>query len=104
MQALQDKLDAVNHEHGDTYINGIQPIFKPLKACYFDSSWNWVRQDALIMLYNILHVCISTVNREITAQCIAIINCADKSLLEYMQYYVDLASLVVEKCTGWTKN
>ncbi|KAF9509535.1 hypothetical protein BS47DRAFT_1301318 [Hydnum rufescens UP504] len=89
MQALQDKLDAINCEHGDTYINGIQPVFKPLKARHFDSSWNWVRQDALIMWYNILYGCISTVDHEITAWCIAIINCANKSLLEYMQYYAD---------------
>ncbi|KAF9508762.1 hypothetical protein BS47DRAFT_1365687 [Hydnum rufescens UP504] len=89
MQALQDKLDAINCEHGDAYINGIQPVFKPLKARHFDSSWNWVRQDALIMWYNILHGRISTVDREITARCIAIINRADKSLSEYMQYYVD---------------
>ncbi|KAF9508388.1 hypothetical protein BS47DRAFT_1397863 [Hydnum rufescens UP504] len=60
VQALQDKLDAINHEHGDAYINGIQP-------------------DALIMWYDILHGCISTVNCGIT----------DESLLEYMQYYID---------------
>ncbi|KAF9518450.1 hypothetical protein BS47DRAFT_1420879 [Hydnum rufescens UP504] len=89
MQALQDKLDAINREHGDAYINGIQPIFKPLKARHFDSSWNWVRQDALIMWYDILYGCISTVDHKITTQCIAIINRADESLSEYMQYYVD---------------
>ncbi|KAF9502982.1 hypothetical protein BS47DRAFT_1310401 [Hydnum rufescens UP504] len=89
MQALQDKLDAINREHGDTYINGIQPVFEPLKARHFDSSWNWVRQDTLIMWYDILYGRISTVDHEITAWCIAIINRANESLSEYMQYYVD---------------
>ncbi|KAF8312438.1 fatty acid synthase, partial [Clavulina sp. PMI_390] len=88
-EALQAKLDAIDKEHGDTYINGIQPVFEPLKARHFDSSWNWVRQDALLMWYDILHGRISTVDRDITARCIAIINRADESLLEYMQYYVD---------------
>ena len=25
-----------------------------LKACHFGSSWNWVRQDALLMYYDII--------------------------------------------------
>ena len=87
--ALQSKLDAIAREHGDTYIEGIQPVFEPLKARHFDSSWNWVRQDALLMWGDILHGRISTVDRDITARCIAIINRADNTLLEYMQYYVD---------------
>jgi 3-oxoacyl-ACP reductase-like protein len=53
---LQDRLDAINREHGDDYINGIQPIFEPLKARHFNSSWNWVRQDALTMWMDILFV------------------------------------------------
>lgn len=54
--ALQDRLDAINREHGDDYIQGIQPIFEPLKARHFNSSWNWVRQDALSMWMDILYV------------------------------------------------
>ncbi|KAF8753393.1 fatty acid synthase [Rhizoctonia solani] len=45
---LQAKLDDIAKEHGDAYIQGIQPIFEPLKARHFNSSWNWVRQDALL--------------------------------------------------------
>lgn len=51
---LQDRLDAIGREHGDDYINGIQPIFESLKARHFNSSWNWVRQDALSMWMDIL--------------------------------------------------
>jgi hypothetical protein len=29
---LQAKLDSIAKEHGDTYIEGIQPVFDPLKA------------------------------------------------------------------------
>ena len=49
--ALQAKLDSINREHGDAYIEGIQPHFDNLKARHFDSSWNWARQDALLMYY-----------------------------------------------------
>ncbi|KAI0957466.1 hypothetical protein AcW1_005848 [Taiwanofungus camphoratus] len=87
--ALQSRLDAISREHGDTYIDGIQPVFDALKARHFDSSWNWVRQDALLMFYDIIFGRLTTVDREITARCIAIMNRADPELVTYMQYYID---------------
>lgn len=53
-EVLQAQLDAINREHGEAYINGIQPSFEPLKARHFNSSFNWVRQDALCLLYDIM--------------------------------------------------
>lgn len=87
--ALQAKLDDIAKEHGDAYIQGIQPIFEPLKARHFNSSWNWVRQDALLMWYDIIFGRLTTVDREITSRCIAIMNRADPTLVRYMQYYID---------------
>lgn len=86
---LQARLDSITREHGDAYIDGIQPRFDPLKARHFDSSWNWARQDALLMFYDIIHGRLTTVDREITARCIALLNRADPDLLLYMQYYVN---------------
>ncbi|KAG8213088.1 hypothetical protein J3R82DRAFT_11484 [Butyriboletus roseoflavus] len=87
---LQARLDSIAREHGDAYIDGIQPSFDPLKARHFDSSWNWVRQDALLMYYDIIHGRLTTVDRELTARCIALLNRADPELLTYMQYHIDL--------------
>lgn len=86
---LQSKLDDIAREHGDTYVQGIMPIFDPLKARHFDSAWNWVRQDSLLMFYDIIFGRLTTVDREITARCIAIMNRADPALLDYMQYHID---------------
>jgi fatty acid synthase subunit alpha, fungi type len=86
---LQAKLDSIAKEHGDFYIEGIQPVFDPLKARRFDSSWNWVRQDALVMYYDIIFGRLTTVDREITARCIALLNRADPDLLTYMQYNIN---------------
>lgn len=86
---LQARLDSISKEHGDTYIDGIQPVFDVLKARHFDSSWNWVRQDALLMFYDIIFGRLTTVDREITARCIQIMNRADPELVTYMQYYID---------------
>ena len=87
--ALQAKLDSINREHGDAYIEGIQPRFDILKARHFDSSWNWVRQDALLMYYDIIFGRLTTVDREITARCIALLNRADPDMLQFMQYNID---------------
>ncbi|KAE9396321.1 hypothetical protein BT96DRAFT_996816 [Gymnopus androsaceus JB14] len=40
--ALQAKLDSIAKEHGN-----LQPVFDPLKACYFDLSWNWFGQQLI---------------------------------------------------------
>lgn len=52
---LQAKLDQIKAEHGDMYIDGIQPVFSALKAREFDSSWNWSRQSSLQLFYDIIH-------------------------------------------------
>ena len=41
------------------------------------------------MWYDIIHGRLTTVDREITARCISIMNRADPVLLEYMQYHID---------------
>jgi fatty acid synthase subunit alpha, fungi type len=35
---IQARLDSIACEHGDTYIDGIQPVFDALKSRHFDSS------------------------------------------------------------------
>ncbi|GAA5926751.1 trifunctional fatty acid synthase subunit FAS2 [Sporobolomyces koalae] len=87
--SLQKRLDAIAREHGDDYISGIQPVFTPLKARHFNSSWNWVRQDALMMWMDILFGRLTTVDRDITARCLVIMNRADPALIDYMQYTID---------------
>ena len=86
---LQSRLDAIGREHGDFYVDGILPAFDALKARRFDSSWNWARQDALLMWYDIIHGKLTTVDREITARCIDILNRADPDLYQFMQFSVN---------------
>ncbi|TIB03399.1 hypothetical protein E3P94_00662 [Wallemia ichthyophaga] len=86
---LQDRLDAISREHGDAYINGVMPSFEPLKARTFDSSWNWARQDALAMFYDIIFGRLTAVDRDITSRCLNIISRADPTLVDYMSYYLN---------------
>ncbi|OLL25716.1 Fatty acid synthase subunit alpha [Neolecta irregularis DAH-3] len=86
---LRQQLDLWATEHGDFYATGIEPVFSSLKARTYDSSWNWVRQDALSMYYDIIFGRLKLVDREIVARCIGIMNRANPTLLEYMQWVVD---------------
>ena len=88
-KALQAQLDLWNTEHGEFYAQGIEPSFSPLKARIYDSSWNWARQDALSMYYDIIFGRLQAVDREIVSQCIRIMNRSNPTLIEYMQYHID---------------
>ncbi|MBW0470433.1 hypothetical protein O181_010148 [Austropuccinia psidii MF-1] len=95
---VQDELDNIQKEHGKEYLESIHPIFNPSKARHFDSSWNWVRQTALEMFFEIIHGRLKTVNRDITAKCLVILNRATPALLEYMQFHLDRTDARKEEC------
>ncbi|TQB74965.1 3-oxoacyl-[acyl-carrier-protein] synthase [Monascus purpureus] len=88
-KTLQAQLDLWSAEHGDVYASGIEPAFDPLKARVYDSSWNWARQDALSMYYDIIFGRLRVVDREIVSQCIRIMNRSNPLLLDFMQYHID---------------
>ncbi|KAF1999608.1 hypothetical protein P154DRAFT_620788 [Amniculicola lignicola CBS 123094] len=87
--ALQAQLDLWSAEHGDFYASGIEPQFTSLKARVYDSSWNWARQDALSMFYDIIFGRLKAVDREIVSRCINIMNRSNPLLLDFMQYHID---------------
>lgn len=88
-KTLQAQLDLWQTEHGDVYASGIEPAFDSLKARVYDSSWNWARQDALSMYYDIIFGRLKVVDREIVSQCIRIMNRSNPLLLDFMQYHID---------------
>ncbi|KAL9087121.1 MAG: hypothetical protein Q9159_003816 [Coniocarpon cinnabarinum] len=88
-KVLQSQLDLWNTEHGDFYASGIEPSFSPLKARVYDSSWNWARQDALSMFYDIIFGRLKVVDREIVSRCIYIMNRSNPLLLDFMQFHID---------------
>jgi len=65
---LRAQLDLWTTEHGEFYASGIEPVFSRLKARVYDSNWNWVRQDAMSMFYDIIFGRLSVVSRDIVAR------------------------------------
>lgn len=86
---LQAELDLWSEEHGEFYASGIKPVFSPLKARTYDSYWNWARQDALSMYFDIIFGKLTSVDRETVTQCIQIMNRANPTLMKFMQYRID---------------
>ncbi|KAJ1821790.1 fatty acid synthase alpha subunit Lsd1 [Coemansia sp. RSA 2675] len=56
---LQAKLDHVSAELGDELIDGVRPLFDARKARFFDSSWNWARQEAYELIQQAIAGCTS---------------------------------------------
>ncbi|KAJ3130628.1 3-oxoacyl-[acyl-carrier-protein] synthase, partial [Physocladia obscura] len=90
-QVLQNQVDLWSAEHGDFYENGIKPAFTKLKVRTFDSSWNWARQDALQLYYDIIFGRITSVDRELMNQCVHLMNRTEdyESLISFMEYYIN---------------
>lgn len=88
-KVLQAQLDLWTIEHGEFYASGIEPSFSQLKARVYDSAWNWARQDALSMYYDIIFGRLKAVDREIVSRCIRIMNRSNPLLLDFMQYHMD---------------
>jgi fatty acid synthase subunit alpha len=77
--ALQLRLDAISKNHGDSYVDGVQPAFNVLEARHFvilTRRGTGFRQDVLFMFNDIIFDRPTTVDRVITARCIQIMNCA----------------------------
>ncbi|KAJ3244145.1 3-oxoacyl-[acyl-carrier-protein] synthase [Chytriomyces hyalinus] len=89
--ALQSQLDLWLAEHGDFYEGGIKPAFTKLKARVFDSSWNWARQDALQLYYDIIFGRITSIDRELMNQCVHLMNRSEdyEGLIAFMEYYIN---------------
>ncbi|KAJ4294900.1 beta subunit of fatty acid synthetase [Collariella sp. IMI 366227] len=88
-KTLQAQLDLWAKEHGDDYAEKVGPKFSKQKARVYDSSWNWARQDAISMYYDIIFGRLTAVDREIVSQCIRIMNRSNPTLLDFMQYHID---------------
>lgn len=87
---LQTQLDLWLEEHGEFYADGIKPLFDTKKVRVYDSYWNWVRQDALQLYYDLIFGRISSINRELVNKCNHLINRTDdyESMSEFMEYYL----------------
>ncbi|KAJ2909178.1 fatty acid synthase alpha subunit Lsd1, partial [Coemansia aciculifera] len=56
---MQAKLDSIQAEIGDEFIDGMQPLFDARKARHFDSSWNWARQETFELIQRAIAHCTS---------------------------------------------
>ena len=85
-KALLSELELWIKEHGSDYAAGIKPLFDPLKSRNFNSSWNWAKQDAIELLYDILDGKVESIDRNVTSRCINLFNRARPDLIDFMKF------------------
>ncbi len=90
-EGLEKQLGLWRAEHGVVYEEAIAPIFDAKKARHFDSWWNWVRQDALSLCYDIIYGRLTAIDRDVVATCVPVINRSDDALVNHTNF-------VMERC------
>ena len=86
--ASQKELDLWRTEHGDFYGEGILPMFDGKKVRMYDSYWNWAKQEAIQLYYDIIFGRLTEVDREVTQKCIYLMNRSEKSFVEMFDFYM----------------
>ena len=97
---LQAKLDLWDAEHGEYYSNTMAPRFSPRRMRTYDSSWNWVREDILILHYELVSMKTDITEKKLAARKNRIFSKATRRLVDFLQHLVEASSL--QKGQGYT--
>lgn len=74
-------------------------MFDPKKTRTYDSYWNWAKQEAITLYYDIIFGRLTEVDREVTQKCIYLMNRSGKSFVEMFDFYMKKCSKSREKPT-----
>ncbi|KAJ1743145.1 fatty acid synthase alpha subunit Lsd1 [Coemansia sp. RSA 1086] len=86
LEKAQTDYNAVAVEFGDTFVAGVQPQLDARKARYFDSSWNWARQNVYELVQRAIAFGIKDILEDVIVkeQMLQLLNCADKELVQML--------------------
>lgn len=88
IELLQQDLDLWLGEHGQTYADGIKPLFSSIKTRKYDSYWNWACQDAFMLYYDIIFGRLKNVDHQVSTKCLHIMNRSFPHLVDFMEYHI----------------
>ncbi|PGH20062.1 hypothetical protein AJ80_03712 [Polytolypa hystricis UAMH7299] len=92
---LQGQLDSYALEMGDVFLSGLRTLFAAPKIRRFDSSWNWVLQDALELFHSVLRG--SYDERDFPKYSTFLANRSSPRLIRMMKYLLGSPSLEHER-------
>jgi len=99
-EELRREVERWRNEHGDKYADGIRAAFDPRKARHYDAWWNWARQEALVLYYDILFGRLRSVDRETVQRAIALMNRAYPALTRLFDRYMAMSRAVADGKLG----
>lgn len=82
----EDKLYQWGVEFDDDFFNGIKPIFDAQKARFYDSWWNWAREDVIALLHHIQTGTLDATSAKTATMLSTIRNRLDPSSEEVLRY------------------
>ena len=74
-------------------------MFDAKKVRTYDSYWNWAKQEAIQLYYDIIFGRLTEVDREVTQKCIFLMNRSEKSFVEMFDFYMKKCATKREKPT-----
>ena len=74
-------------------------MFDAKKVRTYDSYWNWAKQEALQLYYDIIFGRLTEVDREVTQKCIFLMNRSEQPFVDMLDYFMKKCSLKKEKPT-----
>lgn len=83
---LRRRLDILTAELGDEFIEGISPMWSPMKIRKYESCWNWVLQDLLQLVNSVLRGERHVDNAGSRQVCDMIVRRSDQRLLDVMRF------------------
>lgn len=90
LEIMKQKFARLEEEFGGYFINeSINHMFSAAKVRIYDSSWNWSRQDALLLFYSNLNHQSPISKKEIHKNIRNVMNRVDAVSLKILQYHVD---------------
>jgi phosphopantetheine--protein transferase-like protein len=89
LAASSARLDSLTAELGSDLVDGIVPLFDEAKVRTYDSYWNWVRQDGMALLYDIVAGRITRLDRDVVTRSIHMMNRATREICDHMRWEVE---------------
>ncbi len=90
-EKAEQEIQGWEKEHGKKYFEKIQPIFTSKKFREYNSSWNWARQDAISLYYELATGKIQLENPSLSNRTYHLVNRSDAKVLEVVEFYAKKA-------------
>lgn len=100
---LEQRLDAIDAEHGEAYTSGIRGKFDPVMVRHYDSYWNWASAETLVIVSSLVSRQNWLDDDHIRDRRRHIVNCASPVLVHMTKFLSEVPGRLW-RVAQWCKN